>query len=465
MVLLAVALSALAYGTLPAQSPAKPNILIILMDDMGWSDVSFRGGAISTPNIDRIAAEGAQLERFYVHNVCSPSRVALMTGKYPGRLGMTNGAIGPERYDGLPPEEFILPELLEQQGYSQRACIGKWHLGHSNIKYHPLRQGFSYFYGNYGGMLDYFVHRRRGKIDWHRNYKHCGDKGYTTELLANEAVRFIEDRDEASPFLLYMPFQAPHMPLQSTEQHLEQNGYDMSKGIYSDPSNENLDLQGRMPVKRKAREVGQGNSRRQTYGAMMTAADESIGRVLDCLKREGIEDNTIVIFFSDNGGWPIWGADNTPLRGGKLTNFEGGVRVPAAIRWPSVIPAGTKVNQLLAHVDIMPTLAAVSEAKARGDWDGQNMLPTILGDSSDEERILFLGKEGGGAIVGKRWKLLGDQLFDLENDASEKENVAGKFPDVFQEMSELRDQLMKEIEQPTIAREGFKLRENWEMPQ
>lgn len=203
------AAATLAFAAaLPAAAP-RPNIIIFLADDLGWSDVGWHGGDIATPHLDRLAAAGAKLEQFYVLPVCSPTRAALLTGRYPIRHGLQLSVVRPWAQYGLPLEERTLPQALREAGYTT-AISGKWHLGHFRPEYQPTRRGFDTQYGHYNGQIDYFTHARDGGHDWHRNDRESRDAGYSTTLIGNEAVRVVEQADPRKPFFLYVPFNAPH---------------------------------------------------------------------------------------------------------------------------------------------------------------------------------------------------------------------------------------------------------------
>ena len=207
-----------------SQSPegSVPNIVLILADDLGWDDVSFHGQQIKTPNLDRLTREGVELSRFYVCPICSPTRAGLMTGRYPIRYGLMRAVLPPWREGGLDLDEVTLPQVLARAGYKHRGIFGKWHLGHSDVKYHPLRRGFTEFVGHYNGAIDYFTHEREGELDWHRGYESNHDKGYSTDLIADAAVDFIRRHAaDNAPFLCYVPFNAPHSPLQAKEEDLD----------------------------------------------------------------------------------------------------------------------------------------------------------------------------------------------------------------------------------------------------
>ena len=268
------------------QAANKPNIVILLADDLGWGDVGYHGSDIKTPNIDSIAQEGVALDRFYVCPMCSPTRAGFMTGRYPNRFGMMRAVIPPWRDYGLPTSEVTLPELLKTAGYNRRGIIGKWHLGHSKPDHHPLEHGFTYFYGHYNGAIDYFTHEREGETDWHRNHDTIHEEGYATDLLAADAAKFISDSPQDSPYFLYVPFNAPHSPFQAKEEDLKK--YPKRKG------------------------------NKKTLAAMIDSLDQGVGKILNAIEERGDADNTFVIFFSDNGGVRNV-ADNKPLRGAKLT--------------------------------------------------------------------------------------------------------------------------------------------------
>ena len=245
---------ALAYEFSEAKREAVPNIVILLADDLGWKDVGWHGSEIPTPNLDRLANAGAQLDYFYVQPVCSPTRAALMTGRYPIRHGLQVGVIRPWAQHGLPLEELTLAQGLKDAGYAT-AIVGKWHLGHFREEYLPTRRGFDHQYGHYNGAIDYFDHTRDGGFDWHRDDQVCRDKGYSTHLLADEAVRIVQQHAGRKPFFLYVPFNAVHSPHQVPRKYLE--GFDHLKGD------------------------------RRSYAGMLTAMDEAIGRIIDAIDEAG----------------------------------------------------------------------------------------------------------------------------------------------------------------------------------
>src|SRR5205823_3781658 len=258
----------LVAGEATAAAP-RPNIVFLLADDLGSHDVGWRGGEIKTPHLDKLARSGARLEQFYVQPVCSPTRAALMTGRYPLRHGLQVGVVRPWAQYGLPLEERTLPEALRDAGYETAIC-GKWHLGHFRPEYLPTRRGFDHQYGHYNGALDYFTPVRDGGFDWHRDDTECRDEGYTTHLLAKEALRLIRGRDKAKPLFLYVPFNAVHAPHQVPESY---------KAPYAS-----------LPEPRR------------TYAGMVAAMDEAIGQIAAALDETGIRKDTLIVFASDNGG-------------------------------------------------------------------------------------------------------------------------------------------------------------------
>jgi arylsulfatase A-like enzyme len=413
------ALLLLASVTANSQSIHRPNIVVILADDLGRADVGFNGGnTIQTPHLDRLAAAGARLEQFYVQPVCSPTRAALMTGRYPMRHGLQVGVVRPWAQYGLPLNERTLPQALQEAGYAT-AIIGKWHLGHFQPAYLPTRRGFDFQYGHYNGALDYFTHDRDGGHDWHRNDKTNYDEGYSTHLLAREAVQFIKNSQQ--PFFLYVPFNAVHAP------HQVPKKYQAPYAHLKEP--------------------------RRTYAGMLAAMDEGIGQILAALGEKGVRKNTLVIFSSDNGG-PAPGrvTDNGPLRAGKGTLYEGGVRVAACVAWEGQIKAGSVVNAPLHIVDLYPTLLRLAGAKLEQEFplDGLDAWGALAkGKPSPHTEILLNATPRNGALRMGDWKLVlnggigaGEddnnanepsggatlELFNLASDPYEKQNLAAQQP-------------------------------------
>ena len=463
----AAALSAMSpLGFCDDKKGQKPNIVIILADDLGWADVGYHGGRISTPSIDRLAREGVCLENFHACPLCSPTRAGLMTGRWPIRYGMGESVITPWRKYGLPTSERTLADLVAKAGYERRGVIGKWHLGHYKKEYLPLNRGFTYFYGHYNGAFDYFTHKREGQLDWHRNFETCHDGGYSTDLIGREAVRFIDDSPVDRPFFLYVPFNAPHLPLQAKQQ-------DIAKYRHID------------------------NEKKRIYAAMVDSMDQAIGRILKALDAKGIADNTFVLFFSDNGGTSY--GDNRPWRGGKGAVYEGGVRVPAVARWPAGISGGRSIDAMMGYIDVYPTVkrvAGVTETDSN-PLDGRDMLDVIRGTAKSPKRDWFSyiaqGNPDKTAICDGTWKLLvlggsaldvplaqatrlGEskakptvELFRLDRDPGEQTNLATEHPEIVARLIERLKKFRRlKISSAPDYREGrkdFKSPKDWVIQQ
>lgn len=352
----------------------RPNILFILSDDQGFADIGYRSAEIQTPQLDRLAASGVKLEQFYVQPVCTPTRAALMTGLYPMRLGLQLGVIKPESQHGLPLGVRTLPQALREAGYFT-AITGKWHLGNGDARYLPTARGFEHQHGFYLGATDYFTHERDGGLDWHRNDRALRQEGYTTDLIAAEAVQILEQRaSDRRPFFLYVAFNAPHTPLQATEAYLARYA--------------------KLPEKRRA------------YAAMITQMDDAIGRIVSTLEQKGLRENTLIVFSSDNGG-NLPAANNAPLRDQKGSVYEGGVRVPAFASWPGRLPAEKTVMQPLHMVDWHPTLLRLAGAKPAEALDGRDLWAALTGEAKPiHEEILINAAPGTGALRRGDWKLV-----------------------------------------------------------
>ncbi len=386
-----------------AQAARRPNVIVILADDLGWKDVGYHGGPARTPNIDRLAAGGVRLESFYAYPLCSPTRAALLTGRNPIRFGLAYSVVRPWAYYGVPLSEQLLPESFQKAGY-QTAITGKWHLGHSNRKLLPGSRGFDHFYGHVNGAIDYNTHERDAAIDWQRNGASVREEGYSTDLLAAEAVRWIEGRDKARPYFLYVPFNAPHTPLQAPAAVLE-----------------------------KYKHIE--NPRRRTYVAMVDALDQVIGRIA-----AKVDGDTILFFASDNGGPRGQGADNGELRAGKATAYEGGIRVPAFVYAPGRVKAGVS-GQVMAMWDVLPTLAggAGVELSTKNALDGRNLWGELSGARAvaAREDLFFCTQPETGirqyALRDGEWKLVRtmtapvrEELFHIASDPQEKTNRMGE---------------------------------------
>jgi len=418
----------------------QPNIVHIVADDLGWKDVGFNGATdIKTPNLDKLAAEGATFTQFYVQPMCTPTRAALMTGRYPFRYGLQTIVIPTAASYGLDTTEWLMPQCLKEAGYNT-AIIGKWHLGHADKKYWPKQRGFDYQYGAMIGELDYFTHEEHGVLDWYRNNKPVREKGYTTQLFGDDAVKYINAQDPNKPFYLYLTFNAPHTPYQAPQDYI-----DRYPNI-PDPT-------------------------RRIYAGMVTCLDDEVGRVVAALDKKGLRDNTLILFHSDNGGTRSkmftgqmadvskinLPCDNGPYRDGKGTLYEGATRVCAFANWPGHIKAGT-MDGLIHAVDIYPTFAALagaSTAKCK-PLDGMNVWQAISGGKpSPRTELIYNVEPFRGAVREDDWKLVwrtvlpsNVELFNLAQDPYEKDNLAAAHPDKVATMQQRLEAVGKESAKP-----------------
>jgi arylsulfatase A-like enzyme len=372
----AFALLLAVCSSLPA-APPRPHIVFLLADDLGFNDVGWRNPQVHSPNLDALARGGAVLDHFYVQPVCSPTRAALMTGRYPFRYGLQTGVVRPWADYGLPLDELTLASALQRAGY-HTAIVGKWHLGTITPEYLPTRRGFDRQYGHYNGAIDYFTHDRDGGHDWHRDDKANHDQGYSTQLIGDEALRIIEARPADKPLFLYVPFNAVHTPLQVPPSYLD-------------------------------RFASISDSKRRTYLAMLAAMDEQIGRIVQAVDHRGMRSQTLFIFSSDNGGPTALGGTNTPLRGAKGTLYEGGTRVTAFAHWQGVIAPAGHVQGLMHMVDWFPTLLNLAGASADGakPLDGVDAWPMIAhAQPSARSEIVYNVEPGRAALRQGDWKLI-----------------------------------------------------------
>lgn len=425
---------------------SKPNVVILLADDLGWADVGFHGSEIRTPNIDQLARDGTQMNRFYSFPVCSPTRSALMTGRSPMRLGLGYTVIRPWSNYGLPLGEHTIAQSFQSAGY-QTAMAGKWHLGHSRRSYFPIARGFDHQYGHFNGAIDYFTHDREGGLDWNRDGKSVVEEGYSTDLIAAEATQRIRQRDKAKPLFLYVPFNAPHSPLQAPKNLMDK---------YAHITDE----------------------RRRKFAAMVDRMDTGVGAILSALESEGMTKNTIVFFFSDNGGPIAGGATNTPLRGKKATTFEGGIRVPAVLRWPGVVKAGAICNQVGGVFDLFPTLAAAAGVTPRNKlpFDGRNLWPVIAGKQKAfvRENLFFSVEDEqtvSHAVHSGQWKLVTvesggtrkQMLFRIDADPNETADLAARNPEIVKKLQTAIDEWVK-TQPADTERASAAARGDWNAP-
>jgi N-acetylgalactosamine-6-sulfatase len=391
--------------TRAAGAARRPNIVIFLADDLGWRDVSCFGAPdIRTPNVDAIAAGGVRFTNYHCNAPeCTPTRTALLTGRYQQRVGGLECAIGVGnvgRYDeaswlekrgelGLPTTETTFAKLLQQSGYAT-ACFGKWHLGYGE-KFRPNHHGFDEYLSVLGGNADYFTHREEdGTLVLAQNGKPLERKGYLTDIFAEESIAWLKRRD-ARPFLLYLPFTAPHTPIQDPD------GYDPKTGT--------------APVQ---------NQKRAVYAKMVERMDARIGDVMKQLRAGGKEDDTIVIFMSDNGADP--NGNNGELRGRKSSVWEGGLRVPCAMKWPGRIRAGSTTAQLALTMDFGPTLLRAAGVRSTVAFDGIDLMPMVTGAKPPQSRTVFWRYKRAKNV--RRAVREGDLKLVIDNDKEELHDLA-----------------------------------------
>jgi arylsulfatase A-like enzyme len=428
-----------------AQTAPRPHILYIVADDLGWKDVGFHGSDIKTPNIDALAQGGARLEQFYVQPMCTPTRAALMTGRYPFRYGLQTLVIPtPSKY-GLPTDEWLLPQALKAAGY-RTEMVGKWHLGHADRKYWPRQRGFDYHYGSMIGEVDYFTHSSANVRDWYRNNRPVKEEGYVTQLWGKEAVARISAHDPATPLFLYLAFTAPHAPYQAPKDYLDRYNH------IADPT-------------------------RRAYAAMVSSMDDEIGKVVAALERKKMRDNTLIVFMSDNGGNKsamlsgdadvsklTLPADNGPYRGGKGMLYEGGTRAAALANWPGRIKPGT-VNEMMHVVDMFPTLAGLAGASGRKEkpLDGMDVWSTLSeGKPSPRHEIVYNIEPFRGGVRQDDWKLIWRtplpsalELYNIAQDPSEKTNVADQHPDTVVRLQKRIEELARESAKSLFLVDAF----------
>lgn len=404
-----------------SDAPRRPNIVLLLADDAGYADFGFQpvsepDVAVLTPHIDSIAADGARFSDFYMSGaVCSPSRAGLLTGRYQDRFG--HGRNIPPGYmgGGLSLEEVTVADRLRAAGYVT-GCVGKWHLGYPE-EYHPLKRGFDEFYGLLQGSRSYYpMEDPSPHKAIFEDREETAEEGYVTDRFGAAAVRFIEEH-KAEPFFLFVSFTAPHGPLQAKPEDLE------------------------LPALREIED-----DRRRKYAGLVKALDDNVGEILAALERERLAEETLVIFTNDNGGQTSTGALNSPLRGRKGTMWEGGVRVPCAMRWPGVLAAGGVIEAPSIALDLTPTFCALAGEPALDEaaLDGVDLTPLLHGmESSPQPRSFFWRKTGSAgpiAVRRGRWKLVWEErdaspeLYDLQTDLSESLDLAASQPELAEEL-------------------------------
>jgi len=401
-------------NTASDDSSKKPNIIIILTDDLGYQDVGFNGSTdIKTPNIDAIAKNGVKFTNAYVtYPVCGPSRAGLITGRYQDRFGFSRNPLftPKDSLSGLPLTEQTIAEALKTADYKTMA-VGKWHLG-AHESQRPLNRGFDEFFGFLSGGHKYFpeqytrndISEVNSQFDAYntkllKNGERVEETEYLTDALSREALNFI-DRNKENPFFVYLAYNAPHSPLQATEKYLSR---------YSD-------------IKDK---------KRKTYAAMVSAVDDGVGQILELLQKHQIEDNTLIVFLSDNGGDERKGSNNGILNRGKGSLYEGGIRVPFAMQWKGKIPEGSVYGKPIISLDIFATATEMAEAKVKNNLDGKNLIPylnnTLTGQPHDNLFWRMYDKDALAVREGDFKYLINkkgyQRLFNLNADISETENI------------------------------------------
>ena len=413
-----------------AEDSKRPNIVVILADDQGYADVSYHDHPeeVHTPHIDALARSGVRMTNGYASAfVCAPTRAGLMTGRYQQRFGFYTAS---DSRAGMPVDEITLADLLKGAGY-KTGMFGKWHLG-LTPEFHPNNRGFDAFYGFLGhGGHDYFdlsYKEDSAHNAMYRNQEIINDTGYLTDNLAREAVGFIEQNKE-DPFFLYLPFNAVHAPLQAPEEDVKQ--------------------------------FDTGDEKRNILMGMLKRMDLAVGEVVKALKQNKVWENTLIFYFSDNGGARATNANNAPLRGYKQQVYEGGLRVPFFVSWPGHLEAGGECDVPVICMDVLPTVCAAVGISLPEDriYDGKNMLPALAGKTSDplHDALYWDGDSGTWAIREGKWKLTFSrtqklELYDLDADIGEQNDLADQNPELVQKLQDKfkvwRSQMGERIRRP-----------------
>ena len=417
----------IAVCVLPASAAERPNLLIILVDDLGYGDLSCYGAKdLRTPHTDQLFSEGLRFDNFYANcPVCSPTRAALLSGRYPDMVGVP-GVIRtrPEDSSGyLHPQAVLLPTLLQRAGY-HTAIVGKWHLGLESPNT-PMERGFDHFHGFLGDMMDdYYDHRRHGINYMRLGQEEIAPEGHATDLFTTWACEYLRSRAGSdSPFCLYLAYNAPHTPIQPPPEWL---------------------------ARVREREPGI-TMQRAKLAALIEHMDDGIGQVLRCLDELGMREETVVVFSSDNGGDLPAGASNGPLRDGKQSVYEGGLKVCTCVRWPGLTQPGSRTDFRAMSMDLLPTFLDAIDVDVPHTIDGRSFLPMLRGESQPELRgdWFFRRREGNQRYAGKTieavrrgdWKLLQNspfaplELYNLRDDPLEEHDLSRKAPEQFQALS------------------------------
>lgn len=399
----------LAFAMLAMQSAhaadERPNIIVIMADDLGYGDTSVYDGWVKTPRLERMAAEGLTFTDFHTNSsVCSPTRAGFLTGRYQQRVGIVDVVARHLDTPGLSPTELTIPRLLKRAGY-RTALFGKWHLGMQS-EFNPVQHGFDEFRGYLDGYIDYHVHRN----SWFNGLNKEDQPGYSTHVITKNAVQYINENPD-HPFFLFVSHEAVHLPFQTPDD---------------------------TPDKRKPIPKSEFWSReriRPKYKVMLEELDRGVGEILDTVKQAGLEKRTLVFFLSDNGA--IGAGSNKPYRGGKFSHYEGGHRVPAIAWWPGKIESGSTTSELVVAMDLLPTFAELAGIKVPTErrLDGTSIQRLLLNGDKLPHRRVFFGYEPklGTAMRDGKWKMIVSskkyELYDLSDDIGERDNLVSKFPE------------------------------------
>jgi len=439
----------------PIQSE-KPNIIIIMADDLGYGDLGSYDGIQKTPNLDQLAKEGMRFTDFHSSGtVCSPTRAGLITGRYQHKSGV-DGVVNadpkhPSHSFGVDPKsELSFPSLVKAQGYST-ALMGKWHIGYEK-RFHPMNFGFDRFVGFLSGNIDYISHYDRMETyDWWHNDQQVEEEGYSTQLITKHAIDFIQTNKD-KPFVLYIAHEAVHNPMQGPNSAIQ-------RGPNKQSQNKNI----------KGSEV---------YKQVIAELDSSVGKIVETVKRAGLSNNTLILFTSDNGPMPL--SSSGILRGEKGSLFEGGHRVPTIAWWPNKIKENSVNKQLAISLDIMPTILSLTGGSVPMDHqlDGIDLMPTLLGQAETQRELFWrngglkidatnlLTKDEAKAMRSGKWKLVvspyyeDSSLYDLSQDIAEQHDISDKYPEIVKKMTKKvkawQDEIIPYLPYEVVSKSSFK---------